>query len=105
MSNDLLDHYVCTVSSITTSTPWLFDLNTEFSDMTKRLQMLKISESSYTVLVKPEIVVEVAYNEIQHSARYKSGFALRFARITRIRSDKGPFEIETMNRIRESYEL
>ncbi len=76
----------------------------EFTEMTKRLQGIKISESEYTVYVKPSIVVEVAYNEIQKSPHYKSGFALRFARITRIREDKSPREADTITRIRQLYE-
>ena len=58
----------------------------------------------YTVSVRPEIVVEVAYNEIQKSSQYQSGFALRFARITRIREDKSVEQIDTIERIRELYE-
>ncbi len=76
----------------------------EFTETTKRLQELKVSEGRYTVHVKPSIVVEIAYNEIQKSPHYKSGFALRFARITRIRDDKGPQEADTLNRIKELYE-
>ncbi len=76
----------------------------EFAELTRRLQEIKVSENEYTVQVKPRIVVEVAYNEIQKSPHYKSGFALRFARITRIRDDKGPEEADTIARIRELYE-
>ncbi len=76
----------------------------EFTEMTKRLQEIKISESRYTVYVKPSIVVEIAYNEIQKSPHYKSGFALRFARITRIRDDKSPQEADTIARMKELYE-
>jgi len=76
----------------------------EFTEMTRQLQGLKVSEGPYTVYVKPSIVVEIAYNEIQKSLHYKSGFALRFARITRVREDKGPQEADTLNRIRGLYE-
>jgi len=75
----------------------------EFELMTKRLLQLKLSDDGYTVKVKPEIVVEVAYNEIQRSPKYRSGYALRFARITRIRSDKSPREADTIDKIRELY--
>ncbi|MBN1683090.1 ATP-dependent DNA ligase [Candidatus Bathyarchaeota archaeon] len=75
----------------------------EFRWMTKRLQALKITENTFTVTVKPEVIVEVAYNEIQKSTKYNSGFALRFARIKRIRSDKGPKDIDTISNIRKKY--
>ncbi|MBM3291501.1 ATP-dependent DNA ligase [Candidatus Bathyarchaeota archaeon] len=75
----------------------------EFRWMTKRLQSLKVSETSYTVTVKPEIVVEVAFNEIQKSSKYHSGFALRFARIKRIRLDKSPKDANTLNQVRDKF--
>ncbi|MFB0543589.1 MAG: ATP-dependent DNA ligase [Candidatus Bathyarchaeia archaeon] len=75
----------------------------EFTEMTGKLQGLKVRESSYTVYVKPRIVVEVSFNEIQRSPRYASGFALRFARITRIREDKAPEEADTLERVGELY--
>ena len=56
------------------------------------------------MVVIPKIVVEVAYNEIQQSPRYKSQMALRFARITRIRDDKTPQEADTIQRVREIYD-
>lgn len=55
-------------------------------------------------MVTPKIVVEVAYNEIQQSPKYQSGMALRFARITRIRSDKSPEQASTIELVREIYE-
>jgi len=48
--------------------------------------------------------VEVAFNEIQHSPHYKSGFALRFARIKRFREDKGPEDADTLQRLSKLYE-
>ncbi|MCI0696264.1 ATP-dependent DNA ligase [candidate division KSB1 bacterium] len=76
----------------------------QFKWMTENLQKLKISETNYTVHVRPQIVVEVAYNEIQRSPHYKSNFALRFARIKRIRSDKAPEQVDTIERLRQLYE-
>jgi len=75
----------------------------EFRWMTKRLQAIKVDETDYTVSVRSEVIVEVAFNEVQRSPNYKSGFALRFARITRIRDDKGPKEAETLDKIRALY--
>ncbi len=76
----------------------------EFEMITERLQELKVGESKWTVHVKPSIVAEVAYNEVQKSPRYKSGFALRFARIARFREDKGPRDADTLQHLRELYE-
>jgi len=76
----------------------------EFEWMTKKLQSITTSEERWGVRVKPELVVEVDYNEIQKSPRYESGFALRFARIKRIREDKGPRDADTLDRLKLTYE-
>ena len=76
----------------------------EIIQMTERLKELCIREEHGKVVVEPEIVVEVAYNEIQKSPKYKSAMALRFARITRIRDDKDPEEADTVQKVREIYE-
>ena len=76
----------------------------EFAAMTARLKALQLEDDGYTVVVRPEVVVEVAYNEIQHSPQYRSGFALRFARITRIREDKSPQQVTTLKELQNSYQ-
>jgi DNA ligase-1 len=76
----------------------------QFAEMTDRLGRLAVSDDGYTVGVKPEVVVEVAYNEIQRSPTYSSGFALRFARITRVRDDKAPGQATTLDELRALYE-
>ena len=76
----------------------------EFRWMTDHLQNIREKESEYTVYVKPELVVEVAFNEIQRSPHYKSGYALRFARITRIRTDKAANEADTLENVSRLYE-
>ena len=75
----------------------------EFKDITKKLLGLKTKETEYTVYVRPSIVAEVAFNEIQHSPHYKSGFALRFARITRFREDKRPEDADSLQRLTRLY--
>ncbi|UCH69757.1 MAG: ATP-dependent DNA ligase [Candidatus Bathyarchaeota archaeon] len=75
----------------------------EMTEMTKRLKELVVAEEHRRVVVAPQIVVEVAYNEVQKSSRYECGMALRFARITRIRPDKSPEEADTIQRVREIY--
>lgn len=76
----------------------------EFTEMTARLLALKIGEDGVTVRVRPEVVVEVGYNEIQRSPHYASGYALRFARVTRIRDDKSPAQADTLARLRQLYD-
>jgi DNA ligase 1 len=76
----------------------------EIIEMTMSLKELIVEEARRKVIVIPRIVVEVAYNEIQESPKYRCGMALRFARITRIRDDKNPDEVDTIQRIREIYE-
>jgi len=76
----------------------------EIIEMTRRLKEAANRETTGRVFVVPKIVVEVAYNEIQKSPKYKCGMALRFARITRIREDKSVEEADTIQRVREIYE-
>ena len=76
----------------------------EIVEMTQRLKKIAIREEGNKVIVMPKIVVEVAYNEIQRSPKYRSGMALRFARITRIRDDKTPEEADTIETVRKIYE-
>jgi DNA ligase 1 len=76
----------------------------EFETMTARMKELATGEERWGFHVRPDVVVEVAYNEIQKSPHYPSGFALRFARIVRIREDKGPMDTDTYARLRQLYE-
>ena len=76
----------------------------EFGAMTERLRALALTDDGYTVRVRPDVVVEVEYNEIQRSPTYHSGMALRFARIGRIREDKGPGQATTLEELRALYE-
>lgn len=68
---------------------------------TEELLKLEIAHDKYTVYVEPKIVVEIAFNEIQISPRYKSGLALRFARVKRYRTDKGAGEIDTFQTVQK----
>jgi DNA ligase-1 len=75
----------------------------EFAAMTERLRALAVSDDGYTVRVRPDVVVEVDFNEIQKSPTYPSGLALRFARIARIREDKAPAQATTLEELRMLY--
>ncbi|MGZ6228566.1 MAG: ATP dependent DNA ligase, partial [Candidatus Binataceae bacterium] len=77
----------------------------QFEQMTARLLALKADETRSTVFVRPEVVVEVAYSDIQRSPQYESGMALRFARIVRIRDDKSAAEADTLAAMAEAFEL
>ncbi|MGW4025276.1 ATP-dependent DNA ligase [Streptomyces sp. NPDC005009] len=63
---------------------------------TERLRELAVEESGYVVTVRPELVVEIAYDGLQRSTRYPAGVALRFARVIRHREDKRPEEADTV---------
>jgi ATP-dependent DNA ligase I len=62
---------------------------------TKKFLELEIGRDAYTVHVRPEIVVEIAFNDVQASPQYPGGFALRFARVKRYRTDKTAAEADT----------
>jgi DNA ligase-1 len=76
----------------------------EIIEMTRRLKELAVREERNRVVVLPKVVVEVAYNEIQKSPKYKSRMALRFARITRVRDDKNPEDVDTIAKVRAIFE-
>jgi DNA ligase-1 len=76
----------------------------EFQEMTQRLLALERSRRGGTVFVELRVVVEVLFNELQESSQYKSGLALRFARIARVREDKSPVEADTIQTLRQLYE-
>jgi ATP-dependent DNA ligase I len=67
---------------------------------TERLQELEVSRDAYTVHVRPELVVEIAFDGLQTSPRYPGGLALRFARVLRYRPDKRPEEADTIQTVR-----
>ncbi len=76
----------------------------EIIEITERLKDLAIKEEGRRVVVIPRVVVEVLYNEIQKSSKYKCGMALRFARISRIRTDKTAEQVDTIQKVKEIYE-
>ncbi|MFI8861461.1 ATP-dependent DNA ligase [Streptomyces prasinus] len=63
---------------------------------TERLRELAVDESESVVTVRPELVVEIAYDGLQRSTRYPAGVTLRFARVVRYREDKRPDEADTV---------
>lgn len=67
---------------------------------TGKLRELAVREDSWTVHVRPELVVEIAFDGVQHSPRYPGGIALRFARVLRYRPDKSATEADTIETVR-----
>jgi DNA ligase-1 len=71
-------------------TKWFLDHTTE--------------DQGFRLIVEPKVVIEVAFNNMMRSERHESGYALRFPRIVRIRTDKPPQEADTIDRVRQIYE-
>jgi len=76
----------------------------EIATFTARFLDMTVEDRGYSRVVRPEVVLEVAFDSIQHSGRHMSGFALRFPRIVRIRDDKPVEEIDTLERVAELYD-
>lgn len=74
-------------------------------ELTKILKPYIESEKGSEIKIKPKIVIEVAYEEIQKSPTYSSGYALRFPRLLRVRWDKGPEEIDDLERIEKIFKM
>ena len=73
----------------------------EIAEMTALLLDITIADHGHYRTVEPRIILEVAFDAVQFSARHKSGFALRFPRIARWRHDKAPTDIDTLSRVRD----
>jgi DNA ligase-1 len=71
---------------------------------TQALGALQTSRDDWTVHVRPELVVEVAFNDLQASRQYPGGLALRFARVRRYRPDKPAAEADTIETVRAIHE-
>ena len=71
---------------------------------TRELLAREVHRDAWTVYVRPDLVVEVAFNDLQASPRYPGGLALRFARIKRYRTDKSAADADTMTTVRAIYE-
>ncbi len=67
---------------------------------TKELLARELRRDAYTVYVRPELVVEIAFNDVQTSPQYPGGVALRFARVKRYRPDKPASEADTLEQVR-----
>jgi DNA ligase-1 len=73
----------------------------EIAQLTEWFKAHTIRDFGRVKLVEPQIILEVAFDIVQPSARHKSGYALRFPRIVRIRDDKNVDEIDTLETVRQ----
>ncbi len=71
---------------------------------TKRFLEIEIARDNYTVYLRPEVVAEIAFNDIQASPQYPGGLALRFARVKRYRDDKTAAEADTFRMVQTIYQ-
>ena len=76
----------------------------EIAQLTELFLSISIRRWGHVHLVKPQVVLEIACDQIQKSERHESGYALRFPRIKRIRWDKSPADADRLERIIEIYE-
>jgi DNA ligase-1 len=76
----------------------------EIAEMTQWFLAHTTEDHGWMREVEPKIVLEVAFNAVMESDRHDSGYALRFPRIVRLREDKSPEEIDTVERVREIFE-
>jgi DNA ligase-1 len=67
---------------------------------TQQLLAREIRRDALTVYVRPELVVEIAFSDLQASSRYPGGLALRLARVRRYREDKRPEDADSMQAVR-----
>jgi DNA ligase-1 len=78
--------------------------DTEIVQFTEYFKQNTLDDQGFRRIVRPTVVLEVAFNNIQRSARHESGYALRFPRIVRLRPDKSVTEIDALERVKELYE-
>lgn len=76
----------------------------EIKEMTSLLKEITLQDYGYRRTVIPKVVLEIAFDAIQKSQRHDSGYALRFPRIKRIRTDKKVEDIDTLERVKQIYE-
>jgi DNA ligase-1 len=76
----------------------------EIDQLTRHFKEITRARHGPVHVVEPQVVLEIAFDRIQESARHKSGYALRFPRIVRIRDDKTVDQISTIDEVRRIYE-
>jgi len=79
------------------------DQGLSFEELTNLIKPLVTKQTGQTVSIKPKIIVEVAYQEIQISPTYNSGYALRFPRIIQLREEKGLHDVYSLDEIKDFF--
>jgi DNA ligase-1 len=75
----------------------------EIAEMTEWFKAHTLDDHGFRRTVEPKIVLEVAFNNMMQSSRHESGYALRFPRILRLRTDKSVDEIDTLETVKEIF--
>jgi DNA ligase-1 len=71
---------------------------------TREFLKRETARDEWTVHLRPELVVEIAFNDLQESSQYPGGLALRFARVKGYRPDKSPQDADTIDTVRRIYQ-
>ncbi len=77
----------------------------QLTDLTEMFRDLILVQKDMELELKPEVIFEVAYEEIQKSPNYSSGYALRFPRLVEVRDDKSLEEADTLERVTSLYRM
>jgi len=91
------------IGKVGTGIKELEEQGVSFEELTQKLKPLIIAEEGKIVRIKPEVIIEVKYEEIQKSPTYGSGYALRFPRFVRLREDKALSDVSEIDFVEELY--
>ena len=80
----------------------LYDATLEY--LTGKMKEIEITTKGREIVVEPKIVLEIAFSEIVESPEYETGYSLRFPVVKNIRKDKGPMDVDTVERLLSMYE-
>ncbi len=97
------DNNLVTIGKVGTGIKELEGEGVTFQQLTEMLKEDVIHEKAKEITVKPKIIIEVHYEEIQKSPTYTSGYALRFPRFIRLREDRGVHDCSTLEQVEELY--
>jgi DNA ligase-1 len=91
------------IGKVGTGIKELEEQGVSFEELTKKLKPLIVSEEGKIVRIKPEVIIEINFEEIQKSPSYSSGYALRFPRFVRLRDDKALSDVSDLKLVEELY--